>query len=82
MALKGNPNIDIPLDGVGAQPDAVRRSRAPIDIPLDGRGDDPAQGPVVRLRGHANLLFTNWLNYYVYQETPFRREDIKHLGSL
>ena len=43
MALKGNPNIDIPLDGVGAQPDAVRRSRAPIDIPLDGRGDDPAQ---------------------------------------
>ena len=33
-------------------------------------------------RGHANLLFTNWLNYYVYQETPFRREDIKKLGSL
>ena len=28
---------------MGAQPDAVRRSRAPIDIPLDGRGDDPAQ---------------------------------------
>ena len=46
------------------------------------RNDDPAQGPVVRWRGHANLLFTNWLNYYVYQETPFKIEDIKNLGSL
>lgn len=33
--------------------------------------DDPAQIPVVRWRGHANLLFTNWLNYHVYQETPY-----------
>ena len=39
-------------------------------------------GPVVRWRGHANLLFTNWLNYYVYQATPFNIEDIKNLGSL
>ncbi|MBN2660770.1 MAG: homoserine O-succinyltransferase, partial [Tannerellaceae bacterium] len=31
---------------------------------------------------HANLLFTNWLNYFVYQETPFHIEDIKNLGSL
>ena len=30
----------------------------------------------------ANLLFTNWLNYYVYQETPFRIEDISKLGDL
>ena len=44
--------------------------------------DDPQREPVVRWRGHANLLFTNWLNYYVYQETPFHIEDIKHLGSL
>ena len=44
--------------------------------------DDPAQGPVVRWRGHANLLFTNWLNYYVYQETPYRIEDIQQLGDL
>ena len=34
-------------------------------------GDDPAQPPVVSWRGHANLLFANWLNYYVYQETPY-----------
>lgn len=34
-------------------------------------GDDPEQPPVVRWRSHANLLFLNWLNYYVYQETPY-----------
>ena len=38
--------------------------------------DDPARRPVVRWRGHANLLFSNWLNYCVYQETPFRIEEI------
>ena len=55
----------------------------PINIPHNYyRNDDPAQGPVVRWRGHANLLFTNWLNYYVYQETPYRIEDVEHLGSL
>ncbi|MCC8142843.1 MAG: homoserine O-succinyltransferase [Tannerellaceae bacterium] len=55
----------------------------PIHIPHNYyRNDDPAQGPVVRWRGHANLLFANWLNYYVYQETPFNIEDIKNLGSL
>ena len=33
--------------------------------------DDPSQPPVVSWRGHAHLLFANWLNYYVYQETPY-----------
>jgi homoserine O-succinyltransferase len=33
--------------------------------------DDPAQNPLMRWKSHANLLFTNWLNYYVYQETPY-----------
>jgi len=33
--------------------------------------DDPSQGIAVRWRAHSNLLFTNWLNYYVYQETPY-----------
>ncbi len=33
--------------------------------------DDPCREPLVRWRGHANLLYANWLNYYVYQETPF-----------
>ncbi len=35
------------------------------------RGDDPANGPLVLWRAHANLLFSNWINYYVYQETPY-----------
>ena len=55
----------------------------PIRMPKDYyRGDNPDSGPLVRWRGHANLLFTNWLNYYVYQETPFRIEDIRQLGDL
>lgn len=39
--------------------------------------NDPTRVPLVKWRGHANLLFSNWLNYYVYQETPF---DLKQLG--
>lgn len=42
------------------------------------RNDDPQQGPVVRWRSHANLLFSNWLNYFVYQETPY---DIRQIHS-
>lgn len=46
-----------------------------IDIPKNYfRNDDPAQDPVIRWRAHASLLFTNWLNYYVYQVTPFEWE--------
>lgn len=49
----------------------------PIQIPKHYyRKNDPANKPVVRWRGHANLLFSNWLNYYVYQETPFNIDDI------
>ena len=35
------------------------------------RGDNPDQGPIVTWRAHANLFFSNWINYYVYQETPY-----------
>lgn len=50
----------------------------PIEMPKHYyRDDDPSQSPVVTWRGHANLLFNNWLNYYVYQATPYRLEDIK-----
>lgn len=49
----------------------------PIEMPVNYyRNDDPDQGPLVTWRGHGNLLFTNWLNYYVYQETPYNIEDI------
>jgi len=39
--------------------------------------DNAAEHPVVKWRSHANLLFTNWLNYYVYQVTPFDLDEIK-----
>lgn len=49
----------------------------PIQIPQNYYpNDDPTQTPVVIWRSTANLLFSNWLNYYVYQETPF---DLTHL---
>ena len=44
----------------------------PINIPDNYYpNDDPAKVPLVRWRSAANLLFSNWLNYYVYQETPY-----------
>jgi len=39
--------------------------------------DDETKEPIVSWRGHANLLFSNWLNYYVYQTTPYNISDIK-----
>jgi len=39
-------------------------------------GDDPMADPVVRWRSAAQLLYTNWLNYYVYQTTPYDIKDI------
>ena len=39
--------------------------------------DDPSKPPMVKWRSHANLLYTNWLNYYVYQVTPFDLEEIR-----
>ncbi|RGN47416.1 MULTISPECIES: homoserine O-succinyltransferase [unclassified Bacteroides] len=51
-----------------------------LDIPMPKnyyREDNPDNAPLVRWRGHANLLFSNWLNYYVYQETPYNIEDIR-----
>ena len=50
----------------------------PIEMPKHYyRNNDPSQPPLVTWRGHANLLFNNWLNYYVYQATPYRLEDIQ-----
>ena len=51
---------------------------APIEMPKHYyKKSDPSKPPVVRWRGHANLFFQNWLNYYVYQETPYDIEDIR-----
>jgi homoserine O-succinyltransferase len=49
----------------------------PIHVPLNYYpGDDPSRTPVVRWRSTANCFFANWLNYYVYQETPYDMEKI------
>jgi homoserine O-succinyltransferase len=40
-------------------------------------GDNPENYPLVTWRGHANLLYSNWLNYFVYQETPYNLEELK-----
>jgi homoserine O-succinyltransferase len=40
-------------------------------------GDNPNSRPEVKWRGHASLLFSNWLNYYVYQETPYDPNEIR-----
>ena len=50
----------------------------PIEIPENYFPDnDPSKPPVVSWRSHANLLFSNWLNYFVYQTTPYDINDIK-----
>ena len=43
-----------------------------IDVPANYFPENnPENDPIVKWRSHANLLFANWLNYYVYQETPY-----------
>ena len=53
----------------------IRKDVAP---PLNYyRNNNPANPPLVTWRSHANLFYTNWVNYYVYQETPYNIDDIK-----
>ena len=50
----------------------------PIEMPRNYyKNDNPEEGVVVRWRAHANLLYANWINYYVYQETPYDINLIK-----
>lgn len=49
----------------------------PIHMPYNYyKDDDSSLPPIVTWRAHGNMLFSNWLNYYVYQETPYNIEDI------
>ena len=51
----------------------------PIVVPANYYpNNDDTKPPIVRWRGHANLLFSNWLNYFVYQTTPY---DIMEIGN-
>ena len=50
----------------------------PIEVPKNYfPGDDPTKDPLVTWRGHAHLLFSNWLNYFVYQTTPYDLREIR-----
>ncbi len=50
----------------------------PIEVPENYFPDnDPTKDPLVTWRGHAHLLFSNWLNYFVYQTTPYDLSEIK-----
>ncbi len=52
----------------------------PIDIPENYfPGDDPSKPPLVTWRGHAHLLFSNWLNYFVYQSTPYDVNEVQEV---
>ena len=51
----------------------------PIEIPVNYFPNDNHENPpLVRWRAHANLLYSNWLNYFVYQTTPY---DLDTMGN-
>ena len=75
--MMGHPEYDaLTLDA------EYRRDLAagkPIELPVNYYpGDDPDKAPMVTWRAHANLLYSNWLNYFVYQTTPY---DITKVGE-
>lgn len=52
--------------------------RSDVGLPVNYyQDDDPTKCPVVSWRAHAHLFFSNWINYYVYQETPYNIDEIK-----
>lgn len=52
--------------------------RDDVELPQNYyEGNDPSKEPLVTWRAHANLWFSNWINYYVYQETPYNIDDIR-----
>ncbi|MCL2213466.1 MAG: homoserine O-succinyltransferase, partial [Oscillospiraceae bacterium] len=44
------------------------------------QNNDPSLSPIVTWRGSANLLYSNWLNYFVYQSTPYDIQAINNKG--
>ena len=79
--VMGHPEYDrITLDG------EYKRDMSkglPIDIPENYyRDNNPENKPLLMWRAHANNLYTNWLNYYVYQSTPFDLAGTPDFASI
>lgn len=69
--LTGHPEYDTST----LHEEFLRDSANDVNTPLPQnyyQGDDPSKPPVGSWRSHGSLLFTNWLNYYVYQITPYQ----------
>jgi len=75
--ITGHPEYDANTLALEYQRDVNKG--LPIAVPKNYfPGDDPSATPIVYWRAHAQLLYTNWLNYYVYQSTPY---DIEKVGA-
>jgi homoserine O-succinyltransferase len=78
LFITGHPEYD-PLT-LKAEYDRDVEKGLDIAIPVNYfPDDDPTREPLVTWRSHAHLLMTNWLNYYVYQDTPYDLADLKPL---
>ena len=67
-------------DGDTLYNEYIRDINAGLNTPMPKNyfpKDDPSKPPLVTWRAHANLLFSNWLNYFVYQTTPYDIKKIK-----
>lgn len=76
--ITGHPEYD--KDTLDKEYRRDRDKGLPIAVPKNYYpNDDPSQPPLFRWRAHAHLLYENWLNYYVYQNTPYDLDAIERV---
>ena len=72
----GHPEYDIDTLQFEYERDSAKGDK--VSVPANYYpNDDPSKKPVSTWRAHAQLLYTNWLNYYVYQSTPYDLDSLK-----
>ena len=72
--------IDVLVDGPFVTDRRDVDKGLPIHVPVNYYpDDDPTKPPLFRWRAHAHLLYENWLNYYVYQNTPYDLGEIQRV---
>ena len=75
--ITGHPEYD--ADTLKSEYERDRAAGKPIELPENYFPDnDPTRPPAVTWRSHANLLYSNWLNYFVYQSTPYDLSNMQH----